>query len=145
MTSFAYDSMLEDQARAKLNFGTDTFKVMLVGEAYRPSQRGHSRRSDITDEVEGQGYQAGGALALVSVARDAGNDRLEITLGQAQWGKATVKAKGAVYYKSRGGLSSADELVAYIGFDNPVSSFMGKFALSESILRFQNKAEVAVL
>lgn len=144
MTSFAYDSVLEDQARAKLNFASDSFKVMLVGEGYRPNKRGHSRRSDVTDEVAGEGYDAGGVLALVSLARDAGNDRLEITLGSAQWPKATVKAKGAVYYKSRGGVPSADELVAYIGFDSPVSSFMGKFALSESILRFQNKAEVTV-
>lgn len=144
MTAFAYDSLLEDQARAKLNFASDTFKVMLVGEGYRPNKRGHSRRSDVADEVTGEGYDKGGSLALVSISRDAGSDRLEISLGDAQWIKATIRAKGAVYYKSRGGPASADELVAYIGFDSPVSSFRARFSLSESILRFQNKAEVTV-
>jgi hypothetical protein len=43
-----------------------------------------------------------------------------------------------VYYKSRGGASSADELVAYIDFGADITSTAGTWSLSASTLRIQN-------
>jgi hypothetical protein len=43
-----------------------------------------------------------------------------------------------VYYKSRGGAASADELIAVIEFTGDVSSISGDFTLTASTLRFQN-------
>ena len=66
------------------------------------------------------------------------NDRIEISLGGASWEASTITARGLVYYKSRGGAPSADELVAYIDFGEDVVSQNGTFAVTASTLRIQN-------
>lgn len=49
--------------------GSDTFKMMLVTSSYTFS-KAHAKRSDITNEVVGTGYAAGGlVVATRSAAR----------------------------------------------------------------------------
>jgi hypothetical protein len=43
-----------------------------------------------------------------------------------------------VYYKSRGGASSADEIIAVVDFGADVSTTVGTFTLTASTLRKQN-------
>lgn len=138
MSSLIYDSAPYDALTGAIDFDDDDFAVMLVTASYTPDQAAHTKRSDITDEVSGTGYSAGGAAATVSVANDTGNHRTNVTLGGASWATATITARGAVYYKSRGGLASADELVAYIDFGGDISSTAGTFTLDASTLRAQN-------
>ena len=63
MASFGYNSMLRDTVTGAIDFDTDTFKVMLVGAGYTES-RAHSKRSDVSSEVSGAGYTAGGAVLV---------------------------------------------------------------------------------
>jgi hypothetical protein len=77
-------------------------------------------------------------VATVTVTKDTVNDRVDISLGAESWTTASITARGAVYYKRRGGLSSADELVAYIDFGGDITSTLGTFALTASTLRIQN-------
>jgi hypothetical protein len=72
------------------------------------------------------------------IARARRNDRVNISLGAISIPSATITAHAAVYYKHRGGASSADELVAYIDFGGDIVSTNGTFALSASTLRKQN-------
>ena len=137
MSSFVYDSALEDQARGNIDFGSDMFKAMLVGKDYIPNRRLHSRRIDVFGEAEGEGYDAGGVLTSVTISRDSGSGMLNIELGGLELPEATISAKGAVYYKSRGGKPAQDELIAYIDFDGLVSSLRGRWSLSESVVQFQ--------
>lgn len=139
MASLIYNSMLNDLAKGNIDFDTDTFKVMLVTSAYTEDKDAHSKRSNVTNEVSGTGYTAGGAAVTVTVsALDTANDRQEIVLGGATWASSTITARKAVYYKSRGGASSADELVAVIDFGSDVSTTAGTFTLNSSTLRNQN-------
>lgn len=139
MASLIFNPMLNAWAKGNIDFDTDTFKVMLVTSAYTPNKDTHDFRNDVTNEVTGTGYTAGGAAATVTVnAVDTANDRQEITLGGASWSTSTITARGAVYYKSRGGASSADEIIAYIDFGGDVSSSGGTFTLTDSTLRVQN-------
>lgn len=139
MTSIVYNNAIWEQTKGNIDFDTDTFKCLLVTSSYTPNKDTDNRRDDVTNEVAGTGYTAGGTAATVSVAAiDTTNDRIEISLGAVSWPTSTITARGAVYYKSRGGASSADELVAYIDFGSDVSSTAGTFALSASTLRFQN-------
>ena len=69
---------------------------------------------------------------------DTTNNRVDITLGGASWTTATITARYAVYYKARGGASSADELVAVVDFGSDVTSTAATFTLSASTLRKQN-------
>jgi hypothetical protein len=138
MTSIIYDSALYDSEIGSIDFDSDTFKVMLVTSSYAPNKKTHTKRSDVTNEVVGTAYVAGGAAATVTVTKDTVNDRVDTGLGSASWASSTITAAGAVYYKSRGGLSSADELVAYIDFGGNITSTNGTFSLSASTMRIQN-------
>jgi hypothetical protein len=144
MTSIIYNSALDDLANGNIDFGSDTFKVMLVNATYdaiadETKKENHLKRSTVTpNEISGTGYSAGGEEADVTVTKDTANNRLDIELGGASWPAATITAEGAVYYKSRGGADTADELVAYIDFGGPITSTNGTFALTASTLRIQN-------
>lgn len=138
MASLIFNSALDDIFRGNVVPEDDTFKVMLVTSAYAPNKDTHTKRSHVTNEVVGTGYVAGGAAAAVTVTNDTANDRIDTELGDASWAAATITARGAVYYKSRGGAASADELVAYIDFGADIVSTAGLFSLTDSILRIQN-------
>jgi hypothetical protein len=139
MASIIYMSALDDAAKGNINYALDAFKVMLVSSAYTPNAA-HAKRSDITDEVSGTGYSAGGSAVAVAATKDMANKREDVSLGGAAWAGATLNEHGAVYYKSRGGAPTADELVAYIDFLGDVISTNGTFTLSGSILRSTNRS-----
>lgn len=138
MASLIYHKLLENWARGNVDFDTDTFKVMLTTSAYTENKATHAFRSDVTNEVTGTGYTAGGNTATVTVTLDTANNRLDITLGGTTWPSSTITARKAVYYKSRGGAGTADELVAVNDFGADVVSSSGTFTLNASTLRVSN-------
>lgn len=138
MASLIFNSFFDDLAKGSIDLDTDSFKVMLVTNTYSPNKDTHTKRSDVTNEVSGTGYSAGGAAVTVSLTKDTTNDREDTSLGSASWASSTITARGGVYYKSRGGASSADELVAYIDFGSDIVSTGGTFSLTASTLRIQN-------
>lgn len=136
MASGIFLPALRNILTGAIDFDTDDFKVMLVTSSYTPDFDAHEFRDDVTNEITGTGYTAGGEEVTVTVgAIDTGNNRVDVTLGGAEWDNSTITARGAVYYKSRGGASSADELIAYIDFGADVSTTNGPLTLSSSILR----------
>jgi hypothetical protein len=108
-----YDGFIDRRDRGLLNMGTATVKYMLLGAGYAFSQA-HKWRSDLTGEVSGAGYTAGGQIAAVTFNTDAVNHRTETLLAETQWNAAggSLGAYYAVAYASRGGAASADELIA---------------------------------
>lgn len=139
MASLIYNSFIRDVLTGAIDCDTDTFKVMLTTSSYTENKDTHTKRSDVTNEITGPGYTAGGNTATVTVAAvDTANDRVVITLGGTTWSSSTITARKAVYYKSRGGASSADELVAVVDFGSDVSTTSGTFTLSASTITAQN-------
>lgn len=138
MASLIYTSFFEDLARGAIDLDTDTFYWMLTTSAYTENKDTHTKRSDVTNEVTGTGYTAGGTAAAITVTKDTANDRLDVTLGAVSWASSTITARKAVLYKRRGGASSADELVAVNDFGSDVVSSSGTFSLAASTLRIQN-------
>ena len=139
MPSLVYNSCIRDAVVGNIDFDTDTFKMLLVTSSYSAS-KSHAKRSDITNEVSGTGYTSGGNACSVSVAAvDNTNNDVEISFTVTSWTSATITARAGVIYKSRGGASSADELVGYVDFGSDVSSTNGNFAVTvSSPLKFQN-------
>lgn len=122
MASFLYNSLASDVFSGAVDFANDDFNLMLVTSSYTPSQA-HSKRSDITNEVTGTGYDAGGMACVVgSVSRVAG--LLSVTFNNVVWSAPISGFTGrrAIIYKARGGASSADELVACIDFGTGVAA-----------------------
>ena len=138
MASLIYNSAIDEMARGDIDFDTDTFKAMLVTSSYTPNKDTHDFRDDVTNEVSGTGYTAGGVASAVTVTKDTANDKVTIQLGAVSWASSTITARGCVYYKSRGGASSADELVCYADFGSDVSSSGGTFSVAASTITLQN-------
>ena len=139
MASLIYNSCIDDTARGNIDFDTDTFKAMLVTSSYTPNKDTHEFRDDVTNEVPATGnYVAGGETSTVTVTKDNANDKVTIQFGAVSWATSTITARGCVYYKSRGGASSADELVAYNDFGSDVSSTGGTFSIAASTITLQN-------
>ncbi|MFZ9848944.1 MAG: hypothetical protein ACO3FA_00850 [Vulcanococcus sp.] len=138
MASLIYNSAVDDMARGAIDFDTDTFKIMLVTSSYTANKDSHDKRDDVTNEVSGTGYTAGGATVACTVTKDTANDKVTLAFASTSWATATITARGAVIYKSRGGSSNADELVAYIDFGSDVSSTAATFTVGASTITLQN-------
>lgn len=139
MASLVYNSFMFDVVTGAIDMNTDDFYVMLVTSAYTPDKDAHDRRNDVTNEVTGTGYTAGGVESSVTVTLDTANDRLDLTFDPVSWTDATITARGCVIYKNRGGASSADELVAYVDFGSNVSSTAAAYSVTFTApLRLQN-------
>ena len=130
MASLIPDSLLADVFTGNVNT-THNFKMILCTAAYVPS-RAHDKRNDVTNEVTGTGYTAGGATVTLSTSTDTTNHKTTLTVGGASWASSTITARVAVVYRARGGASSADELVAIIDNLASVSSSGSTFAVASS-------------
>ncbi len=138
MPSLIYNSFWEDVLRGLIDVDSVTVRVMLTTSAYTENKDTHTKRSDVTNEVTGTGYTAGGVVSTVTVTKDTANDRVDIALGQVSWPNATITARKAVYYVSRGGAASADELIAVNDFGSDVVATGAMFTLNASTVRLQN-------
>ena len=138
MASLIYNSFLEDLARGAIDLDTDTFKAMLVTSTYTPNKDTHLKRSSVTNEVSGTGYTAGGVACTVTITKDTANDRVTIQLGAVAWAGSSITARGCVYYKSRGGSSSADELIGYNDFGSNITTSNATFSVGASVITMQN-------
>lgn len=138
MASIIYTSFLDDVVRGNVDCDTDSFKAILVTSAYTEDKDAHTKRSNVTGEVAGTGYTAGGTTCTLTVTKDLANDRIDIALGAVSWPSSTITARKLVVYKTRGGAATADELVACIDFGADVSSTNGTFQVTASTVRLQN-------
>lgn len=135
MANAIYNSFKRDIMNGSIDLDTDTIKLMLVTSTYVPNIDTHTKRSDITNEVVGTGYTAGGVtLANKTVSVNNTTDRGVFTADPIDITTATITARGCVLYKSRGGASSADELIAYGDFGSDITSTNGTFAITAPIL-----------
>ena len=131
MANVVYNSFKKYSADGTIDLDTDSFKVMLVTSSYVANKDTHDFRDDITNEVSGTGYSAGGAaLAYPTVTQDDTNDLVKWDADDLSWSAATITARGAVIYKSRGGAASADELVMYIDFGSDKTSTAADFTIT---------------
>lgn len=139
MASLIYNSFMDDLSKGNIEAG-DTFYGMLVTSSYAPDKDADTKRSDVTDEIIGTGYTAGGQATALVESIDLTNDRCNWTFGDIVWAASTItNAAAVVIFKHRGGLATADELVAYCDFGGNFSSVASTFtAHFTSPLRLQN-------
>jgi hypothetical protein len=135
MASRFYGKFLQsgfDNGVTKINLasGGDTIKVALVTSSYTPNFDAHDFFDDVTNEITGTGYTAGGAtLGSQTITLDTTNDRLVFDAADTSWATATLSARGAVVYKSTG-VASTSPLIAYIDFTTDRTSDGGTFLIT---------------
>lgn len=139
MPSLLYNSVLRDESIGSIDFDTDTFRMSLHTVTYSANKDTHDRFDDVTNEVTGTGYTAGGNVTTVTVGTvDTTNDRVDITFAAVSWATATITARHGVIRKARGGLASADELVMNVDFGSDITATGGTFSVTASIYRKTN-------
>jgi hypothetical protein len=131
MANLIYNSFLRDIQTEAINLNVDTIKLMLVTSAYTPNIDTHTKRSDVTNEVVGVGYTAGGVtLAGKTVTQNNTDNTGVFDADNITIPTSTITARAGVLYKSRGGLASADELIGYIDFGSDIVSTAGDFNIT---------------
>ena len=116
-----------------IDLATDTIKVALCTSSYTPDIDAHTVFSDITHEVTGTAYVAGGTtLTTPSVTQDNTNNRGVFTADNASWTSSTITARYAIIYKSTG-VASTSPLIAYIDFSTDQSSTSGDFKINWNV------------
>lgn len=119
-------------AKGLIDLDGGTFKLMLTTSSYSPNQDTDQFRSTpVTNEVGNSGtYAAGGAtLANVGVTYDGASNEVRIRWDDVSFTSATITARTAVIYLSRGGAASADDLVAFATETADVTSTAGTFTV----------------
>lgn len=82
----------------------DTIKVMLVSSSYTPDQDTHNYKDDITNEITGTGYSAGGAqITTDTITYTSGTNVTKYDGDDTQWTSSTITARTAVVYNATGG------------------------------------------
>lgn len=138
MASLVFNRMLELWARGSIDFDTDVFRRSLHTSVYAENKDTHDFFDDVTNEVSGTGYTAGGAVTSVTVTLDTANDRVDIVFGTTTWPSSTITARKAVVRKARGGAASADELIYVNDFGSDISTTSGTFTANADTVRIQN-------
>lgn len=129
MASQLYNSFKRDIMNGGIDLDTDTIRVALVTSTYTPNIDTHTKWSDITNEVTGTGYTAGGeALANKTVTADNTDDEGVFDADDKTWAASTITARGAVLYKDTG-TPSTSPLIGYIDFGADKSSSNGNFTI----------------
>lgn len=133
MASFVYNKykqgIFDNTTNLRVDLDTDTVKVALVTSSYTPNQDTHDFFDDVTNEVSGTGYTAGGAtLGSPTVTLDTTNDRVDFDAADTSWTTSTITARAAVIYKSTG-TASTSPLIAYIDFTTDQVSSAGTFLI----------------
>lgn len=112
-----YNNFIEDVGRARINLGSDVFKIMLVnGYTYNAT---HAAKASITGELStANGYTAAGAT-LSNVTWAYGSSVTKFDADDVTWsasGGSIGPATGAVIYSDTSTTPTADRLVCYIDF-----------------------------
>lgn len=113
-----------------VDFDADTIKVALVTSTYVPDFDAHDFFNDVTNEVVGTGYTAGGqALANKTVTQDNTGDKGVFDADDVTWANSTLTARGAILYKDTG-VAGTSPLIGYIDFGADKVSTGGPFTIS---------------
>lgn len=126
-----YDSFkLRQHNGNAINFSSDTIKLSLHTVSYVPNRATHQFKSDLTNEVSGTGYTAGGATLASKTLTVTANvltfDCADVTFSQNAAGFSNARI--AVVYKDTG-VAGTSALVAYHDLGSDKGNVSGDLVL----------------
>ena len=113
-----------------IDFDTDTMKTALTTSSYSVAQDTDDHFNDVTNEITGTGYTAGGVTVSSPTFTAGGTNNSVATFTSAtnpSWAGATFSANQAVLYQSS---ASTYQLGAFWDFGGSVSVTAGTFTLT---------------
>jgi len=131
MADIIYNAFKKYLLNGSVDLDTDAINLSLHTSSYVPDQDAHDYFDDVTNEVVGTGYTAGGqALANKAVTQDNTDNEGVFDADDVVWTTSTITARYGVLRKARGGASSADELIACLDFGTDKTSTAGSFTVA---------------
>jgi hypothetical protein len=129
MADVVYNSFKEKVMKGQIDLVDDTIRVALVDSSYTPDKDAHEDYADLSGEVSGTGYSAGGkSLANKTVTKDVTDNEGVFDADDITWSSSTITARGAVVYKDSG-TDTSSWLIAYFDFGSSKSSSSGDFTV----------------
>ena len=129
MADVIYNAFKKNITNGTIDLDTDTIKVMLVTSSYTPDQDAHEFIDDVTNEVSGGGYTAGGdELTGKTVTQDNTDNEGVFDADDLTWGSSTITARAGVLYKDTG-TPATSPLVCYIDLLEDKVSSSGDFTI----------------
>lgn len=132
VTAKVYSKMFAAAFNEEHDLLDDTIKVALVTSTYTPDQDVHDYFNDITNEVVGTGYSAGGAaIANDTFTYTAGSNLYTYDGDDVSWASSTITARTAIVYNSTGGGADASRgLICYQQESGDIVSTNGTFTVA---------------
>lgn len=108
----------------------DTIKVMLTTSAYVPDQDVHDYKDDVTNEVTGTGYTAGGEiLGTKTLTYTAATNKIVFDAADVTWANSTITARNAVVYNATPATDATRGLILYQAETGDIVSTNGNWSI----------------
>lgn len=125
-TWHVYAAAVAKLANKEIDWDSDTIKAALCTSAYTPNQATHDYFNDVTNEVTGTGYTAGGntlttkTITLATLTQKFDADDL-------LWASSSITARVIVIYDSTPGTAATNPLIAYCVLSGDETSVAGNW------------------
>lgn len=130
VSGYLYGYYLVRLANKEVDWAADTINCMLCTSSYTPAQT-HQDKADITNEVAGTGYTAGGAtLGSKTESYTAGTGVYAIDAANVTWTTSTITARTAVLYDDTPAAEADQAIICYQQSDADVSTTAGTFTVA---------------
>ena len=143
MVDVIYNELKKSLLNGDVDWDSDTIKGALVTSDYSPNQANQDNFDDVTNEITGTGYTAGGKnLSNKTVTTNNANQGVA-DADDLSWSAATFTARGVVLYKDTG-TPSTSKLIAYIDFGQDKEVDAGDFVVqwnASGILTLETKTD----
>lgn len=143
MASVASNKIKQMLLNASVDFGVDTFKIILMLSGFTFSAANHRKYADVisSEVATNYGYTQGDKiLGGVTVTEDDGSGRGEVTWNDVSWSISggAVTASGAIIYDDSvtSPAGEVDAIVGYVDFDGDQTiTSGGAFAVNNIAIR----------
>lgn len=126
-----YGTVIAKALNKEIDWDSDTIKVALCTSTYTPDQDNHHYFSDITNEVSGTGYTAGGATMTTSAVTYTGaTNTTALPASNVSWTASTITARYAIIYDATPATNATRPLIGYVDFGADVISTGGTFQIT---------------
>jgi hypothetical protein len=131
VTAKFFSMFFETLLNKEVDLDADTIKVMLCSSAYSPNQDTHRYKSDVTNEITGTAYTAGGvSLTNITISYNSSTNTITIDADDAKWTSASFTARFAIIYDTSPSGDSARPLIGYVDFGADIAVSAGTFTVA---------------
>jgi hypothetical protein len=116
---------------APIVWSSATIKVAQTTSAYTPNNDTHDFFNDVTNEITGTGYTAGGStLGSKTSTYDTATDQIRLDAADTSWASSTLTARRAVVWDDTAGASTTDPVMGWVDYGADVSTTNGTFQIT---------------